>query len=147
MRNIRRAIPFVLILIGLWLLSGCIYVPMFGRPLQGKNAVKQVGDAESRKPLRVGKSNDQDIRRILGEPYAQSDEGRVLAYTWKTQNGITIWPLCFAVDGVDRWSTLVLRMDKRGVLQSKEVLRENEPAINILTTPFSPHLPDDVSRD
>lgn len=134
MKKNRRALPFVLIVIGLWLLSGCIYVPMFGRPIEGKNAARKVGDADSRKPIRVGVTHVEDIRGVLGDPLDQTSDGRVLVYGWTTQNGATIWPLCFKVDGVDRRNTLVLRLDDRNVLKSFEVLVDNEPLLDWIFT-------------
>ena len=146
-RKIRLAIPILLVALGMWLLSGCIYVPMFGRPLEGQNVAKKVGSTRSDKPVRIGVSTGDDIFRIIGEPRWKSADGRVIAYSWKTQNGVTVWPLCFWVDGVDRWSTLVFQLDDEGVLYSTEILQNNEPAINILQQQAFPPLPAGAGDD
>lgn len=148
MKLLRCIVALLLIAFGVWMLSGCIYVPMFGRPLAGgKNVSKQVGDAKSKKPIRIGKSSAGDIIAKFGAPYAQSADGEVLVYTWKSQNGVTIWPLCFAVEGVDKWSSLVLRIDERGILESTEVLVNSEPAIDLFGYHGSAPLPPEVSAD
>lgn len=116
------------------MLVGCVYVPMFGRTTLGTDVSKKVGGAQSRKPVRVGRSTRQEVLRALGAPYAESAEGRVLAYAWRAQNGFTIWPLCFTADSVDSWRTLVLRFNADHVLTSTEVLRHDEPLIDFLFT-------------
>lgn len=118
----RIALPFGLLALGVWLLNGCIYIPTFNRTVEGKNLRNKVGSAHSHRPVKIGVSTAHDVVRELGKPYRQTEDGRVLCYTWKTQAAATVWPLCFDYYSIDRWQTLVLRFNDKGVLSSSEVL-------------------------
>src|SRR3712207_1613261 len=93
--------PIALIVIGVWLLAGCVYVPTFGTTTSGRNAGKSVGPANSDRPLRVSRATLDDVLKVLGRPPHATAEGRVLAYPWRVRHGVSIWPLCFAADSVD----------------------------------------------
>jgi len=144
--NFRRSIlPLALIGFGIWLTSGCIYVPMFGRTIKGNNAAKQVGDQKSSRPIRLNYATREQVVRVLGQPYAQRPDGTALAYTWRVQNGFTVWPLCFSGYSVDGQRTLVLRFDESGVLRSTQFLKHDQPLIQLPqalaeTVPLPPDL-------
>jgi hypothetical protein len=127
----RSLLPLALITLGIWLTSGCIYVPMFGRPLQGNNAAKQVGSQTSSRPIRLNEATREQVVRVLGQPYAQLPDGTALAYTWRVQNGFTVWPLCFSGYSVDGQRTLVLRFDESGLLRSTQFLKSDQPLIQL----------------
>ena len=133
----RALIPLALVLFGLWLLSGCIYIPMFGRTIQGTDVANKVGDGNSSRPLRTGQSTRQDIIRVLGQPTAEKPDGSALAYGWRVQNGFTVWPLCFLAGkvgySVDGQRMLVLRLDERGTLKSFEILKHNDPWLQLMS--------------
>ena len=123
--------PLALLALGLWLIVGCIYVPMFGRTIQGTNAGNVVGGANSSRPIRIHRTTRDEVVRILGRPYAHREDNSALAYVWTVQNGFTVWPLCFAGYSVDGRRTLVLRFDQGGVLQSTEILKSNDGVIQM----------------
>src|SRR5207249_1648365 len=79
-RKRRFFIPLLLCAIGVWLLTGCLYIPMFGKVREGTNAAKQVGEAHSRKPLRRFVATREDVERVLGRAPYQTSDGKVLAY-------------------------------------------------------------------
>lgn len=140
----RALLPIVLIALGLYLLVGCIYIPMFGRTTDGKNVRRAVGDANSRRPLRVSRASRDDVLRVLGPPYVAASDGSALAYTWRVQNGIAIWPFCFMADSIDGMRTLVLRFDQAGKLQSYNLMKSDKPLISLGAMWFQPPLPDDL---
>ena len=146
-RRTRLVIPLALTAAGLWLLAGCVYIPAFGPTVEGKNASKSVGSKGSRKPVRVGRATRADVVGVLGEPRAATSDRRVLAYTWVVRNGYTIWPLCFAGYPVNGNRTLVLRFGEDGVLRSFEVLRLNDPVIQISAMGRRFPMPDEIERD
>ncbi len=129
--TIRRfVLPATLIGLGVFLLVGCIYIPTFNGVKTGQNYSKKVGDAKSRKPVRVGRSTFEDVLRILGAPSATKPGDEALAYAWTVQTGVAIWPLCFHAEPINGYRTLVLRFDDQRRLSSYEILKHNAPLIN-----------------
>ena len=123
----RLLLPITLIVIGTLLLGGCFFIPTFNSPVNGPPPIEKVGQAKSRKPVRVGATSREQVLTILGPPAAQTSDGRVLAYTWEVLRGIWVWPLCFMIEQRPGARTLVLRFDDGGVLQSYEVLADAPP--------------------
>ena len=148
-RKIRRLLaPLVLIVAGVWVLVGCVYIPTFGTRMAGKDVAKSVGHADSRKPIRVSRATVADVLRVLGEPPFATDDRRVFAYPWTVRNGIAVWPLCFAAYPVRGQRTLVLRFDTEDVLGSFEVLKRDEPAVNLYyNQKMLPVLPQEIERE
>ena len=131
-RRIRRLLaPVALIVIGVWLLAGCVYIPTFSTTTSGKSVGGSVGAADSRRPLRVSRSTLDDVLRVLGKPPHATSDGRVLAYPWSVRHGIVVWPLCFAGYSVNGQRTLVLRLDERHVLRSFEILRQDDNILDL----------------
>lgn len=120
--HLRLILPITLIVIGTLMLGGCFFVPTFNAPVNGPPPVEKVGDAKSRKPIRVGTASREEVLNVLGPPNARTDDGRVMAYTWAVRRGYWVWPLCFMADPRYGGRTLVLRFDTDGVLDSYEVL-------------------------
>ena len=143
----RIAFPLCLTVLGVWFLSGCIIVPMFGRTIRGKNVAKEVGKVSSRKPIRVGRSTSDDVTRVLGEPHHATSDQRVLAYSWGVENALTIWPLCFGALPIRGERTIVLRFDEAGVLRSYQVLKADDDAIWPQGIYGNPIVPDEVQND
>jgi hypothetical protein len=144
-RHARVILPIVLAALGGWLNSGCIYIPMFGRTIAGRNAASEVGSNRSHKPIRVLMSNRDDVLHVLGQPFVTARDGSALAYAWKVQNGLVIWSLCFGGYGHNGERTLVLRFDSRGLLVSQQVLKSDEsliqlPVVTVSSAPLPPDL-------
>ena len=116
-RAIRITAPLALISVGISLLSGCLFIPTFNRTLEGTDASAKVGDAKSRKPLRVGSATRDDVIRLLGAPQHISEDGSVVAYTWKVLNGVWVWPLCFTAENEEGARALILRFDQANMLR------------------------------
>src|SRR5215204_2121005 len=121
--TIRKTLPPTLLAAaGVWVLVGCIYIPTFDKVVNGADAARQVGGARSKKPLRVDRTTQADVLRVLGTPHFTSTSGREIAYAWEVQNGYTFWPLClFSGYPVNGKRTLVLRFHEDGVLRSYQV--------------------------
>ena len=130
MKPLRLLLPAMLAAVGVFLLIGCIYIPTFNAVKQGENYSKKVGDAKSRKPVRVGKSTLQDVLRVLGKPAASASGDAALAYTWTVQTGVAVWPLCFHADALKGYRTLVLRFDAEGRLASYQILKADTPLLD-----------------
>ncbi|HEX8913967.1 MAG TPA: hypothetical protein VF796_16580 [Humisphaera sp.] len=116
--RVRRLLPVALIALGLWLLVGCVYLPLpksLERP--GTADPKAlVGERGSNRPVEPGVSR-ATVLRALGEPARQSADGRVLGYVVRYKTGVWIFPLCFS--GVRARSDLAVRLefDANGALR------------------------------
>jgi hypothetical protein len=107
----------VLIALGVAALSGCLFIPTGEKVVSGNDVAADVGDAKSKKPVRVGSATREDVVRALGEPeYASESRDRVL-YTWRIHNGVWFYPLCFASDPNFAVRMIELRFDDAGVLR------------------------------
>jgi hypothetical protein len=143
-RWMRAVTPLTLIALTLYVQMGCIYIPMFGRKLQGTNVSKQVGYFDSDRPPKVAHARRDDVIRLLGEPFAQKPDGSAMAYRWRVQNGIAIWPLCgFYAESIDGHRDLILRFDRAGILESFELLKRNDSLMKIGDSGGPPGLPGD----
>src|SRR5882724_9550306 len=95
----RLAIPSLLAICGVWLLVGCIYLPIPEHQIDSKQKDFRglLGDADSRRPIRPRHITRGEVVAILGPPPFATQDGRSIAYTVKTENGLFIWPTCFVV--------------------------------------------------
>ncbi len=141
MRSVRRALPFVLIVIGLWLLSGCIYVPMFNHTIGGKDATKYVGPSDSNAKLRVGLSSRSAVIRVLGKPFFATDDHRYVVYSWRKRKSSQIWPLCFTIANDDTAYAMTLEFDALNQLVASRV-EHRDPSYYLFgvsgAKPFAP---------
>jgi hypothetical protein len=140
-------IPAALALLGVWLLAGCVYIPTFGKVVRGKDVSSVVGRPNSPKPIRLDRSTRDDVLRQFGTPMFASESGQALAYSWKVQNGVAIWPLCFTGYAVEGERTIVLRFDNAGILRSREVLKANAPIVQLSSYNYWPLLPHDLREE
>jgi hypothetical protein len=145
--NRRIIVPAILAALGTWLLVGCIYIPTFGTTVRGRNAGGEVGAAASRKPVRVAGSTLADAIRVLGEPPQATADRRVVAYPWTVRNGIFVWPLCFTGASAYGRRTLVLRFDERHVLQSFQILKNDETLFTLDGGAGMLLLPPEIERE
>jgi hypothetical protein len=124
-RRRRFVLPAALIALGLWLQSGCVFIPTFNRTIKGSNVAQKVGAEGSGKPLRLREATREDVIRVLGRPAHASSDGRILAYRWEVQNGVLVLPLCFKGFSVSGERMLVLRFQEDATLARFEVLAAN----------------------
>jgi hypothetical protein len=118
---LRLALPAVLIALGVAALSGCLFIPTGEKVVTGRDVSTDVGDAKSKKSVRIGTATRQDVARVLGEPeYATPSFDRVL-YTWRIRNGVWFYPLCFSSSPNYRARLIELRFDAAGVLRGFEL--------------------------
>ena len=111
-----RALPFALVALGLYLLVGCIYVPTFQLPKEGKDFRPAVGPVGSHKPIRPGYATKADVRRLLGDPTHVSADGRTFSYELRTTDGHWVWPICFFSSPEYAWYRLRLDFNADGEL-------------------------------
>ena len=128
----KALLPVILTAMGVWLLTGCVWIPMFEKRIEGTDVSRQVGNSSSGKPIRLHRATRDDVVRVLGPPPYVSTDGRQFAYTWKVLNGVYVWPLCFPfmlpdapVFDQEGARTLVLRFDASGTLRSSRVIGRN----------------------
>jgi hypothetical protein len=117
----RRALPVLLITLGICLLTGCFYLPLPEHPTadpsergQKKSLLADfrhiLGDYRSKRPIRPGTSRAQ-VLALLGKPDANSTQDQ-LFYTLLAQRAVWVAPLCFsAVDAQLRGYALRLTFD------------------------------------
>jgi hypothetical protein len=135
--KLRKCLPPVLLAaFGLWLLAGCVYLPTFNSRVSGTDVSGEVGKPDSKRPLRINDARREDVLRVLGPPWAESEDGRQVAYTWVVRNGVWVWPLCFQGYPQLETRTLTLTFDDNDVLASYEL---SQLAQNFLTS--GPHAP------
>jgi hypothetical protein len=110
MKPRRLLLPIVLVISGVVLLHGCIYIPTFNKHHSGVDASKQVGGVGSRNTLRVGSATRADVERVLGPPRYVSADGNEVAYTWLVQSGVWL-SICFGSNEVTSMRAMVLTFD------------------------------------
>ena len=135
-------LPILLTALGLWLLSGCIYIPTFDKVTAGRNAAKDVGDARSKKPIRVDFATRDDVIRILGQPPFTSPDRSRVAYSWSVKRGVMAG-IC-GVQDHEGERALVLQFDSSHVLRGFEVRRKDGPLFSLGTVLLSPPLDRDM---
>lgn len=143
----RLVAPLLFIVVGVWLLTGCVYIPTFGRRVSGIDATRYVGPAHSSKQLCMDRATRDDVLRVLGRPYYISSDERAVVYWWRIQNGLTVWPLCFGGYPVYGERTLVLRFNTDGRLESTQLLKSNANVIQLSGYGGGARLPPDLRRD
>jgi len=120
---LRVAVPAVLIALGVAALSGCLFIPTGEKVVSGNNVAANVGDAKSKKPVRVGSATRADVVRALGQPdYATASRDRAV-YTWRVHNGVWFYPLCFKSDPNFAVRMIELSFDNAGILRGFQLKR------------------------
>ena len=133
LRQLKHALPIALILSGVYLLVGCIYIPTFGLPKDGKDFRGLVGEARSHRQIRPGNATRSLVIQLLGEPKLASRDGLTIAYDLSTMDGYVVWPLCFDQSSAVKTSyRLRLKFNAGGQLQSYQV--RNQSSGNILSS-------------
>jgi len=88
--------PIFLAVLGVAMLSGCIYVPTFGVSVHDtSNLKKKVGHAHSDKPIKLNVSTRQEIIALIGKPMDSTLDDSVAVYPWHRRWGVWFFPLCF----------------------------------------------------
>jgi hypothetical protein len=116
-RKVKIAISYVAIGLGVYLLVGCIYIPLPEHKVgDGKDFRDLVGEAHSTRPIRAGIARSA-VERLLGKPEHVSSDGRVIRYTIYTEKSFVIWPLCFSAGpDVQKGYALALEFDEKDML-------------------------------
>lgn len=86
----------MLTILGVLLLAGCVYIPTFGVSVdKTSNLQWKIGDAASKRPIRLNVSTREDVERMFGPPmYTRVDDTQT-AYAWTRRWGVVWLPLCF----------------------------------------------------
>jgi len=90
-------VPLALVLLGLALLVGCIYVPTAeivksGKPV--KNATSLFGAETSNRPIRLGSITRDQVLARLGPPTCAMHDH--LVYEWETKQGLWL-TICWGI--------------------------------------------------
>ena len=112
--------------------AGCIPVPLFHAPVEGRVVTRELGDADSRRPLRVARSSRADVERRLGPPWRADTHWTY--YYWRTADVLWLYPLWFWAQTDQSYHTVELRFDASGTLRSYRVLDGGAE-----TPPLPPH--------
>lgn len=112
-RLLRASFPVLLIASGLWMLSGCFYLPLPEHRSEhhARDFRKLVGDISSSKRIRPGAITRAEVVGLLGPPQFTSDappyrvhgspasapsaDHSAIGYVLQTDRGVWIVPLCF----------------------------------------------------
>src|SRR5436309_2258543 len=122
----RAVVPTAFLLLGVYLLAGCIFIPTFQLPKDGKDFRKEVGDANSHKPIRPGEATRAYVLQRLGQPYAVSADGHIVAYEFGATNGYWVWPLCFMAESEHTYYRLRLTFDANDRLLRYDIEKSAE---------------------
>ncbi len=117
--------PAVLILAGLVILTGCIFIPGFHETVEKTDVAAKVGDAGSNRPLRVGYATREQIVAMFGVPQYADNTGRRIGYEWTVRNGMWIVPLCFTATPRLGFHGIELDFDEHEVLRRFEVVADD----------------------
>ena len=92
----RLALPIALVGVGTFALIGCIPRPGSFRPTEGgQRPEERIGNASSRKPIRLGIASRAHVESILGPPKPGLSTERSAVYEYSVVTGTVVWPLCF----------------------------------------------------
>jgi hypothetical protein len=121
----RWVLPTTLVLLAVYLLAGCLYVPLPNIPQDGtKNAATEVGGVKSNRPLRATMSSRERVIEHLGPPWFTSADNRTVGYRWVAATGYVI-PMCSNDDiTLKDGFVLLLRFDEAGTLQTFRVQKD-----------------------
>jgi hypothetical protein len=130
----RCAWPVLLLVLGLWLLAGCLYLPIPEHLTNNtqKDFRKLVGDGNSKRPLQTGRAMRQQVFALLGPPPYASYDDRSVAYVLETESGGWVYPLCFTATA-NRRRIYGLRIDfnEQGNMEGWEI-GQDEQEIGLL---------------
>ena len=98
-RVIRIGVPVAISVFGVWLLTGCVYLPI---PEHGSDWVHRdfrrfLDPKNLSSPIRPGKTSRAKIAKLLGRPEFEISADRAVVYRFDTERDGVIWPLCFLV--------------------------------------------------
>jgi outer membrane protein assembly factor BamE (lipoprotein component of BamABCDE complex) len=139
----RTIVALSLVVLGLGLLSGCVFIPTFNKTTEGINVAKQIGDQNSRKPVRVGFTREQ-VTEELGPPQYATDDMRKIAYQWRVLQGVWILPLCFAAPKQEEYRVLVLSFNDAGTFEKYEMRKDNSQTLMPWYHPIRPPVPEQL---
>lgn len=115
----RFKLPLVLALVGVGLLIGCVPIPIY-RKRQHPEA--HIGSASSSKPVGVGRSTRDDLRRLQPDP--ELSQGDALVYPYHVD---TVWFFpCFGAHSQGRY--LRVEFDEQGILRRYKVFASRADA-------------------
>ena len=118
------AVPLALLVVGGCALLGCFPIPgNFGNAGGDARPEKKIGKADSDALIRLGVSDRDRVREVLGDPSAYSDDGRAWVYDYDVVAGYWIFPLCFGANRGAVERQLVLRFDEDGTLRAYKVTK------------------------
>jgi hypothetical protein len=127
-RKWRMLTALAMIVIGVWVLAGCIYVPTPEQKVGPEKDFRGLtGDPQSNKPIRAGAVTRSQVIAMLGKPTLVSADGRRLGYAIETHTGIGIWPLCFSAGTYTATGYAIrLKFDEQGNLLSYEAKKAED---------------------
>src|SRR5436305_1113942 len=123
MKRLRLILAICLVLAGVALLTGCVYIPdIFGTYERGTPKLNGRIEAKekSHAPVHLGVTREQVIA-ALGLPRIQTPDGRTFGYDSTYKVGYFVWTLCFAAYPKTRTYAALLDFDEAGILRNVQV--------------------------
>jgi hypothetical protein len=136
----RSLLPTVLVILGLTLLIGCLYIPTFEQPAsQAQRDFRDLVGDDPGRPIRPGYVNRRTVILLLGQPDLESVDHKSIGYLFATHQGYWFWPLCFTGQEATR-REYGLRLDFRddGVLREFRVANDQEYSDSLFAEPLYP---------
>ena len=104
--------------IGVWGLVGCFYLPLPEHAASGEKDLQTIfGQSGSHRLLSVGSATRGSVVALLGTPPYVVDDGRSIAYVFKTEGSLWVLPLCFQAEpATEGYYAVRLTFDDRDIL-------------------------------
>jgi hypothetical protein len=119
MKMARWVIPIALIIVGVWGLAGCFYLPVAEHKVDStqKDFRPLIRKGDTPGVFVSGITTRIAVVALLGPPQYVSGDDRAIGYVYDTAEGLYVWPLCFrAVSDSYRSYALRLEFDQQNYL-------------------------------
>jgi len=129
MMVVRLMVPLMLLVLGLCVLVGCLYLPGDFKRVDGRpRPEERIGADGSDKELQIGRSTRERVVTLPGDPEPPGTPvGRTLIYPYRIHSG-ELFLLCFGVTGPYADRFLRVEFDERGVLRAYKVFKTRKEA-------------------
>jgi len=122
---LRLLIPLSAIAIGVFLLVGCIYLPIPEHSANWSQKDFRPFVESNNSPVRAGQTTRAQVIKLLGRPVLENADRHEVVYRYDTERDVVIWPICFLIQPGYRDSFAVaFRFDASDQLVGWEMAHE-----------------------
>ena len=148
-RALRKMLPVLLALSGIWLTAGCFKIPVWEyRNVDTQHDFRaELGDRTSKRPVRPGAITKAEVLARFGKPSYTTGHGHSLYYFLDTTRAVYVWPLCFgATHANERHYTLSLDFESDNRLTGWELVHADQELIWFMNAEYRPVVPADADE-